>query len=163
MSGRLVSAVLESALPPWLKVYAVAFASFAADDGSRVYPTVGRIARMVTRSERQTQKAVTELRRRRVLEVIAPAGRNTATRYHFNVEQLPIAGDGEQIPLFGGVLDFPQRKAAKAGTETRFPQLPQQLTGTPRHPWGELHDTRSVNRSVKYSTYTRARAKTGTR
>ena len=162
MSGRLISSVLESALAPWLKIYAAAFASFAADDGSRVFPTVGRIARMVGRSERQTQKATTELRRLKVLQVIAPSGRNTATRYQFHAERLPVGGDGEQIELFSAIAPFPQRKAVKVGTNSRFPQRQQGLTGTPRHPRGEPDDARSVNRSVKYSMYTRAK-KTGTR
>jgi hypothetical protein len=162
MSGRLISVVLESALPSWLKVYAVAFASFATDDGARVYPSIGRIARMVSRSERQVQRAATELRRLRVLEIIAPSGRNTATRYQFNAGRLPLPGDGEQLPIFFDVLPFPQRKAEKHSAKKRFPQLPQALTGTPCHPRGDTHVTRSVSRSVKYSTYTRARAKTGT-
>lgn len=163
MSGRLVSAVLESALPAWLKIYAASFASFAADDGSRVYPTVARIARMATRSVRQTKRAVRELRRLGVLETIAPSGRNTATRYLFHGERLPLAGDGAQIPLSFesfGVLPFPHGKHAKASIKTRFPQDAQALTGHPRHPRGVMGDTRSVSRSVKY-TYTRAN-KTGT-
>jgi len=129
MSGRVVSLVLESALPAWLKIYAAAFASFASDDGSKVFPTLKRIARMVGKSERQAQRATTELRRLAILEVLTPSGRATATRYHFHVERLPLPGAGESRPLFHGVAMFPQRKMAKAGLEKRFPQLQQQLTG----------------------------------
>jgi len=129
MSGRLVSLVLDSGLPAWLKFYAVTFASFAADDGSRVFPTLKRIARMVGRSERQAQRAVTELRRLAILEVIAPSGRSTATRYHFHAERLPSPGAGESQSSLFDVLAFPQRKVLKAGLQTRFPQRQQALTG----------------------------------
>jgi hypothetical protein len=159
MSGRLVSLVLESNLPAWVKPYAVAFASFASDDGSKVFPTVKRIARMVSRSERATQTAIAHLRRLRVLEVVAPAGRNTATRYQFHSERLPLPGDGEQRELFSTVAVFPQRNPPNSRTKKGFPQDAQQLTGSGLHPRGEVDSTRSVNRSVKYSPYTRARAK----
>jgi len=167
VSGRLVSAVFDSALPGWLKPYGAALASFADDEGFRVYPSIKRIARMVVRSERQAQRAVTELRRLHILEVLAPSGRATATRYRFHAERLPLGGDGEQLPLSFGVLDFPQRKPVKAGLKTRFPQHAQQLTGHGCQGTPDTDVTRSVNRSVKYSTYTRARAtrqtpKTGT-
>jgi len=125
-------------LPAWLKPYAAAFASFAADDGSRVYPTIGRIARMVGRSVRQTQKAVTELRRRRILELEARSGRYLATRYHFNTEALAYAGDGDQLPFSFDIPVRAQRKMAKALINPRFPQFQQASTGTPRHPWGAV-------------------------
>jgi hypothetical protein len=163
VSGRLVSAVLESALPAWLKIYAVAFASFAADDGARVFPTQARIARMVSKSDRQVRRAVTDLVTRQILEVIAPSGRATATRYHFHAERLPVGGDGEQLPLSFNISVFPQRKAIDSGSKTRFPQFPQQLTGHGCPGIPDMGVRRSVNRSVKYSTYTRARARTGTK
>jgi hypothetical protein len=159
MSGRLVSAVLESALAAWLKPYAVAFASFAADDGSKVFPTARRVARLVGRQERQTRTAIAELRRLQVLQVVAPGGRNTATRYRFVVERLPIGGDGEQIDLFSNVSRFPQRNIPNSRSNTGFPQDAQQLTCSPLQGVGAVDCTRSVNRSVKYPTYTRARAK----
>jgi len=157
MSGRLVSTVLESALPAWLKPYAVAFASFAADDGSRVYPSVARIARLVGRSERQTKRAVADLRRRRILTVVTPSTHYAATRYMFHAEQLPLGGDGEQIDLFTNVSSFPQRNYFDFGVKERFPQDAQVLTGTPRHPMGVMGDTRSVIRSEVLNVHARAR------
>jgi len=88
MSARLVSAVFSSSLPAWLKPYATALATFAADDGGRVYPTVARLARMVGRSDRATQTAIGELRRLGVLTLEAPAGRYRASRYAFHVRAL---------------------------------------------------------------------------
>ena len=129
MSGRVVSSVLESALPAWVKPYAVAFASFAADDGSKVFPGIKRIARLVSRSERQARRAVRELRRLRVLEIVAPSGRAQAARYHFHCERLPLPGDGEQRELFSVITPFPQRNQKKDGAKKRFPQDAQQLTG----------------------------------
>jgi MarR-like DNA-binding transcriptional regulator SgrR of sgrS sRNA len=114
MSGRLVSAVFDSALPAWLKPYAAAFATFAKDDGSRVFPTIARVARMVSRSERATQTAVTELRRRHILELVAPPGRHRATQYVFNATALPLAGDGAQMPFLFLLSRTAQGKAEKA-------------------------------------------------
>ena len=124
MSVRLVSAVFSSALPAWLKLYATALATFAADDGSSVYPSIARLAQMVGRCERATQTAVRELRRRGVLTVKAQPGRNRATRYHLDVDALPHVSDGDQIPLFHS--------------------RPQQLTGSGLHPRGAVGCTRSV-------------------
>lgn len=124
MSGRLVSVVFQSALPAWLKPYAAAFASFAADDGSRVYPTRARVARMVGRSERSTQRALQELRARGVLALEAPAGQHRAPRYTFRALALPDPGEPSQLPL------FPQP------TRTKIPRevvdVPQFSTGTNR-------------------------------
>ena len=166
MSGTLVSLVFESTLPAWLKPYAAALASFANDDGSRVFPSVARVARMVGRSSRQARRAVTELRRRRVLVPVAAPGRHRATRYHFNEAALAFAGDGEQMPLLFGIPTFPQRKPVKAGLNSGFPQRPQVSTGHACPPMEDTGVRRSVNGSVMYSTYTRARAsakKVGTR
>ena len=160
MSGRLVSAVFDSALPAWLKPYAAAFASFAADDGSRVYPTIGRIARMVGRCERSTHTAVAELRRRRILECIAPSGHATATRYHFNTAALPYAGDGAQLPILFEQPRSPQPKPAKASINSRFPQFAQALTGSGLHPMGAVDCTRSVS-DPSSTPRTRARARKG--
>ena len=129
MSGRLVSSVLESALPAWVKPYAIAYASFAADDGSKVFPSQVRIARLVSKSERQVRRAVRELRRLRVLVIVAPSGRNTAARYYFAAERLPVGGDGKQIDLFTNVSIFPQPKRINYSVKKRFPQVQQQLTG----------------------------------
>jgi len=111
MSGRLVSAVLESALPSWLKPYAVAFASFAKDDGSRVYPSLKRIARLVGRSERAAATAAAELRRRKILELAAPAGRDRSARYVFNAGALP-SQDGQFAFMFEKKR-YPQVKPPK--------------------------------------------------
>ena len=100
MSGPLVSAVFESALPAWLKPYAAAFASFAAADGTRCYPSVARLANMVGRCERATHYAILELRRRGVLTVKTPAGRYRSTRYLFHADALPRLADPRQLPLF---------------------------------------------------------------
>jgi hypothetical protein len=140
MSGRLVSAVFDSALAAWLKPYAAAFASFALDDGTHVFPTVARIGRMVGKSTRQARRATTELRRLQVLTEISPSGRNTATRYQFHVERLPLSSDGSQLVLVG----FPQSDRATVAGPLRFPQLQQALTG---HACPSREDTR-VRRSV---------------
>jgi 23S rRNA A2030 N6-methylase RlmJ len=103
MSARLVDAVFTSALPAWVKPYAAAYASFAADDGSRVYPSVGTIARMVSRHPRRVQYATAVLRDLGVLSEVETSRRHTSTEYHFHVDQLPRTADGAQF-----LLRFPQ-------------------------------------------------------
>ena len=98
-------------MPAWLKPYATAFASFAKDDGSRVYPSIRRIARMVGRSERAAATAAAELRRRHILELAAPAGRERAARYVFNASALP--GETGQYPFTFEKTSFPQAQATK--------------------------------------------------
>jgi len=100
VSGRLVSAVLESALDPWLKPYAMAYASFGKDDGSHVFPSTRRIARDLGKSERQAQYAAAALRSLRVLQLEQPSAPHRAARYRFDINALPQPGDGRQIPLF---------------------------------------------------------------
>jgi len=110
MSGVLVSAVLESALEPWLKPYALAFASYGDADGRKVYPGIRRIARELGKSERQTQNAAAALRSLRVLKLEQPAGPRRPARYIFDVAALPQPGDGRQIPLFSRTkTTYPQR------------------------------------------------------
>jgi len=114
VSGRLVSAVFESALPAWLKPYAAAFATFAEDDGSKCFPSVGRIGRMVGRDARSARRAVAELRRRRVLEIVQRSGRERTTRYFFNARALPAAGDGAQQVISFDKTRFQQVKPRKS-------------------------------------------------
>ena len=156
-----MSSVLESALPAWVKPYAVAFASFAADDGTKVFPSQARIARMLAKSERQVRRAVRELRRLRVLVIVAPSGRATAARYYFAAERLPIGGDGEQIDLFTNVSQFPQVKRSNSGAKQRFPQRQQQLTGHGCPVYPDMGVRRSVI-DPSSTQRTRAREKTGT-
>lgn len=125
MSGRLVSVVFQSALPAWLKPYAAAFATFAADDGSRVYPTLARVARLVGRSERSTRRAVHALRARGVLLMEVGPGHHRAPRYAFRAIALPDVGEPAQLPL------FPQPTRTK--NPRQVVDVPQFSTGTNRH------------------------------
>ena len=161
MSGRLVSAVFDSTLPAWLKRYAAAYASFAADDGSRVYPSRARVARLVGRSERSTQRAIQELRRRGVLALEQGAGQNRAPRYSFRTIALPQIGDPDQLALFpqGGVRDSREKR----GDPDVFHSHAQVLTGHRCLPGGDMGVSRSVS-DPSFSTSTRRDArKTGTR
>lgn len=89
MSGRLMSAVFESALATWLKPYAVAFASFADDDGANIFPSLKRIAGMVGHSERHARRAAHELRRLGILELVTHHHRYQTTQYRFHAGWLP--------------------------------------------------------------------------
>jgi len=161
MSGRLVSAVFDSTLPPWLKRYAAAYASFAADDGSRVYPSRARVARLVGRSERSTQRAIQELRRRGVLALEQAPAQNRTPRYQFRALALPQIGDPDQLGL------FPQAHGQKPGAKPAEPDLfhshAQVLTGHGCLPGGDMGVSRSVI-DPSFSTSTKRDArKTGTR
>jgi len=103
MSARLVEEVFASALPAWVKPFAAAYATFAADDGSRVYPSIRTIARMVSRHPRRAQYATAVLRDLGVLREVEISRRHTSTEYHFHADQLPRTADGAQF-----LLRFPQ-------------------------------------------------------
>ena len=158
MSGRVVSAVFGSVLPAWLKPYASALASFAADDGTRVYPTVATIARMVGRCERATQYALRELERRGVLTIVAAPTPRHATRYHFRAVALPQLGDPDQLAL------FPHPGVHQSRHIPRPPDVfhshAQVLTGSGLHPRGAVGCTRSViDPSFTHPQEKRARAR----
>ena len=99
MSWRLTQAVLDSALPAWLKPYAIALGNSAHDDGRDCFPSVRRLARETGRVERQVRYALKELRRLGVLELVRPSTRTRPNEYRFIRECLPQRGDGFQIPL----------------------------------------------------------------
>lgn len=112
MSWPLVAAVYASTLPGWLKPYAAACASFAAEDGTRIYPSVARVAGLVGRHERATQYALQHLRALGILEVLAPGRRHQATHYRFNAAALPQPSDGTQLRLFTRPQGYPHAKVA---------------------------------------------------
>jgi hypothetical protein len=68
MSLRLQMRVAESGLEPALKRVLVQFAWFGADDGTRIFPSVERVAWLVSQRPRQTWKIVARLRALGVLE-----------------------------------------------------------------------------------------------
>jgi hypothetical protein len=104
MSVWLIRAVFESALPVWLKPYAAAYASFAEDDGSSVYPSIAHVARKMRRSPRQVRRATSVLRSHyKILKSVETSRRHSSTTYVFQSEKLPHASDGLQ-------LRFPQVK-----------------------------------------------------
>lgn len=162
-----MSAVLESALPARLKPYAAAFASFAAPDGSRVFPSVRRVAQHVGRSTRQTKVAIARLKRLGVLELARPHTPRRPAEYRFMATALPQLGDPQQLPLGWHEpltsLAQPrraQRNGEKPSAKRGFPQFPQALTGRWPHLRGEASLTRSVS-DPSVRTRTRARAKSG--
>ena len=139
MSGRLVSIVFDSALPAWLKPYAAACASFASDDGTQVFPSVLRIARMVGRCERATHTAMQELRRRGILMIVTAPGRHRATGYRFNAHALPQLGGPTQLPLFPQATG-PKTRGARAEISTVSTGFNMQWTAAR----GAVDCTRSV-------------------
>lgn len=168
MSGRLVSIVFDSGLPAWLKPYAAACATFAADDGSKVFPTIARIGRMVGRSRRATQRALHELRDRGVLTLEVGPGHHRATRYHFRIVALPTTtGEPDQLSLFpqAEVVRIRRNTAGCGKLSTDFHRFPQAWASYTT-PMGDTHDARSVSDPSRTSTHlnsARARDKANAR
>ena len=142
MSGALVSAVLNSALPPWVRQFAVVLASCGRDDGSKIFPSVATVARMAGKSRRQATRAIRMLR---ALGVITPVGRAPRTAqerggklvvvYRFNVRALPLSADGDQLGLFHTQHDetTPTNRAQFPGNRARRKRFPQSSTGFNSH------------------------------
>lgn len=118
MSARLVSLVLASGLPAYLRLPAVVMAHHAASDGSKVYPSVGRVARSCGLHKRRARAVLAELRE---LGVLKPVGlsRTGTVRYVFDAAALPPGEDPPSLPT-------PTEWGTFGAT---FPQLPQASTG----------------------------------
>ena len=70
-----------------LKLVLLALADHAADDGSRVYPSVDRLAGKCSMSESSIHRRLGELRDLGVLEVVAKGGgRGKPTQYRLNLK-----------------------------------------------------------------------------
>jgi hypothetical protein len=148
MSGRLVSAVFASALPAWLKPYAAAYATFAKDDGSSIFPRVRTIARMVGRHERPTQAATGVLRELGVLEVTQPATPRAPNVYRLNVAALPHTPDDGQLTLW---RDGPRGIARKKSRQiSLFSTVSTGVDMLPTAPQGccPQHPIRQVDPSI---------------
>jgi hypothetical protein len=89
MSGRYVSLVLESALAPDLKFTAAVLASFADEDGYRVWPAVPHVAYLRGVSERAVQFHIKDLRTMDILELVKPATQWHPAHYRIVAEKLP--------------------------------------------------------------------------
>jgi len=89
MSGRYVSCVLESGLPPDLKFTAVVFASFADEDGYRIWPSMGEVAHLRGITERAVQYHAKELRAMEILELVKPATQWFSAQYRMRLDKLP--------------------------------------------------------------------------
>lgn len=90
MSGRLVSAVLESTLPHRLKTIAAVLASYGRDDGSAIRPSLHTIAKRWSRSERRAQAALADLLDLGVLVIVRPHGPHRPTEYRIDLERLRL-------------------------------------------------------------------------
>jgi hypothetical protein len=91
MSARLVRRVHDSDLDPALKHTAVTLASLAKADGTRVCPSVARLASWLSRTPRQTQRMLARLR---ALGVLVPrttttGGAGRIVEYVFHADALP--------------------------------------------------------------------------
>lgn len=89
MSGRYVSYVLESALARDLKFTAVVLASYADDDGYRIWPSMGEVAHLRGVTERAVQYHVKELRQMEILAVVKEATQWFPAQYRLVREKLP--------------------------------------------------------------------------
>lgn len=89
MSGRYVSAVFESDLPPDLKFTAAVLASFADEDGYQIRPSMPRVAYLRGVFERSVQYHVRELQEMAILEIVRAATQWLPTHYRMHLGKLP--------------------------------------------------------------------------
>jgi hypothetical protein len=103
MSAKIAMLVLESGLAHRLKLTAVAMALHADEDGGRIFPSIGRVARLVGKTSRRIRDDVTALCGLGVLEPIGDGGRRggkgRSTVYRLNLESLK---GGHQRPPYNG-------------------------------------------------------------
>ena len=104
-------AVDRSGLPRREREIARWMVSFAEDDGSKIYPSVKRIAELSGYSERSVQLAIAKLRALDVLRVVRPHAPHQPRQYWFNRDALPPRRHRNQLALFDS--RFPQAKRAK--------------------------------------------------
>ncbi len=144
MSGRYVSLVLESDLSPDLKFTAVVLASFADEEGYRIWPAIDHVAHLRGVSGRQVQRCVKELCRMNILDVVRPATQWHPTHYRMVREHLPprepyrppdrqqnlLGPPGESGPLYAPGVTSP--------LEGESPRLPLIVAPT-RRPGHEAH------------------------
>jgi hypothetical protein len=90
MSGRYVSRVLESDLPPHLSKTAEALATFADEDGRRIKPSMPYLAWLTKQSVRTVQNHMAVLRRLEILVELSPATQHRPAHYRMVLENLPL-------------------------------------------------------------------------
>lgn len=89
MSVTLIWQVLDSALPPSLKLAAIEYASYADPDGSRVYPSLGRVAWRLGVTRRQAQRKTSTLIDLGILVRVKRAAPGRTSSYVFKADALP--------------------------------------------------------------------------
>lgn len=95
MSIQLMTLVFNSALPPGQKLVLLALADHADDFGEHCFPSVARVGRKASLSERQVQRVLSDLRAGGLLEVIAEATRYEPTHYRIRGDKLtPLSRPG---------------------------------------------------------------------
>lgn len=127
MSARIAKLVLASGLPAHLKPVAVTLALFGDEQGESIFPSVGRVAYLLSTSPSTVKRALRDLRTCGALQVKSslnkdgqPAGgRGRTTRYSLNVAALPARA---------GYLPPSQQNSAASDTlsagETVSPETP---------------------------------------
>jgi len=127
VSGRWVSRVLDSGLPPDLKFTAAVFASFASDDpheNGECWPSIGHVAHLRGLEERRVQYHVKELRRMEIVDIVRPATQWHPTRYRINPDKLPPRAPykppDRQGALFGAGGESPP--VENSGVHSSAPQ-----------------------------------------
>lgn len=93
MSVKVMSVVWESRIgTPSLKAVLLKLADCAADDGTRCYPSVPRVAAETELSERTVTRALGDLREKGLISIVAEGGGARSTEYQINLSALAELG-----------------------------------------------------------------------
>jgi hypothetical protein len=113
MSAKQMGRVWDLELPNAQQSVLLALADHAEHDGTKVYPSVGRIAWKTGYSCRQVKRIIATLREAGLIEVLAEARRHRPTEYQLRLDAgrmkppyRPAAGEDDQ-PAQGCHLDTP--------------------------------------------------------
>jgi hypothetical protein len=102
MSIRVMAQVWEHEFSRSEQAIMLALADHAHDDGSRVFPSVERVAWKTGYSKRQTQRIIGTLRKSGVLVVVKKAYKNRPTEYRIDLLKAP------EKPTYRGDTMSPQ-------------------------------------------------------
>ena len=122
--------VFESTLAPLTKLVMLSLADHANDDGRSIYPSVARLCRKTSISERAVRGTLSDLRKMQIITIAKSSSQHFPTEYTINIRNLAKI----RRPARGAPLPRPARGAARPARSAARP-----ARGAP-DPSGTHHD-----------------------